>query len=113
MGGGGTSVGASSVGAPAAAAAVAAAAAAAEAAVVAAEEDQETEYRALCGRVLAKRDHKEAAVRRTVMALLPELAAFFPGGTEGFVEPAVWFLIHTLRQVGWLCGEEAGGRVLR
>lgn len=91
-------MGASSVGVPAPGAA-AAAAAAAEAAAVAAEEGQETEYRALCGRVLAKKDHKEAAVRRTVMALLPELAAFFPGGTGEFVEPAVWFLIHTLRQV--------------
>lgn len=62
---------------------------------------QEAEYRGLCERVLGHKDHKEAFVRRTVMALLPELAAFFPGGTvDGdFVEPAAWFLINTLRQV--------------
>lgn len=64
-----------------------------------AEAVQEAEYRGLCEKVLARRDHKGAAVRRTVMALLPELVAFFPGGAGEFVEPAVWFLINTLRQV--------------
>ena len=65
---------------------------------------QEAEYRGLCERVLGHKDHKEASVRRTVMALLPELAAFFPGGTGDFVEPAVWFLINTLRQVRSMFG---------
>ncbi|CAM9732769.1 unnamed protein product, partial [Ectocarpus sp. 13 AM-2016] len=75
-----------------------AAAAAAAAAAAMAEAGQEAEYRVLCEKVLARRDHKEVAVRRTVMALLAELVAFFPGGAGEFVEPAVWFLIHTLRQ---------------
>ncbi|CAN0356219.1 unnamed protein product, partial [Hapterophycus canaliculatus] len=43
-----------------------------------AEAAEEAEFRGLCEKVLARRDHKEAAVRRTVMALLPELVAFFP-----------------------------------
>lgn len=38
-------------------------------------------------------------MRRTVMALLPELAAFFPAGSGELFEPAMWFLIHTLRKV--------------
>lgn len=79
------------------------AAATAAAATFAAEEDQEAEYRMLCGKVLEKKDHKEVAIRRTVMALLPELAAFYPGGTEDFLEPAVWFLVHIIRQVGFCC----------
>lgn len=61
--------------------------------------EQEAEFRELCDKVLARKDHKEAAVRRTVMALLPELAAFFPAGAGKLFEPAVWFLIHTLRKV--------------
>lgn len=82
-------------------------AAAAAAALLAAEEDQEAEYRNLCNKVLEKKDHKEVAIQRTVMALLPELAAFYPGGTEDFLEPAVWFLVHIIRQVGFCCFRSA------
>lgn len=81
--------------------------AAAAAATLAAEEDQEAEYRMLCIKVLEKKDHKEVAIQRTVMALLPELAAFYPGGTQDFLEPAVWFLVHIIRQVGFCYFESA------
>lgn len=63
------------------------------------EEQHETKFQDLCKKVLARKDHKEASVRRTVMALLPELAAFFPAGAGDLLEPAMWSLIHTLRKV--------------
>lgn len=73
--------------------------AAAAQAAIAREEKQEADFKELCERVLAHRDHKEAAVRRTVMALLPELAAFFPEGAGELLEPAVCFFINTLCKV--------------
>lgn len=57
------------------------------------------EFQTLCEKVLARKDHKEASVRRTVMASLSELAAFFPVGAADLLEPAIWFLINTLRKV--------------